>query len=248
MMVAMNSILGLPWLVASTVPCIMHVMAMSDKAQDGTVLSIQESRLTGFFTHGLVACSIFALGIIKLIPMPVLYGVFLFMGLVALPAQQFWQRILLLFMEPKKYPSTPYTDYMQIKRVHLFTFIQAIFFALLYAVKSIKTIAIAFPLMILLCIPARIYLLPKFFSKDELILLDGSPERIEKWIAKREREDDREVWEQKQSLVEKGDSSTDEKDKDSSDDSVKDSILKGRLSPDGIELFHEKLDDSEQTA
>ena len=189
-MVAVNSILGLPWLVASTVPCVMHITAMSEKTKDGETLSLQESRLTGLFTHILVLCSIMALGLIKLIPLPVLYGVFLFMGLVALPAQEFWQRFLMFFMQPEKYPSTPYTDYLSIKRVHLYTFIQLIFFGLLYTVKNWKSIAIAFPVMILLCIPARIYLLPRIFEHHELILLDGTPEDIEYWIAKKQGDEE----------------------------------------------------------
>jgi len=78
---------------------------------------------------------------------------------------------------------TPYTKYVKpLGRVHLFTAIELLFFAMLYVVKSFKMIAIAFPIMILLCIPVRIYLLPKIFSEDELILLDGSPEAIERWI------------------------------------------------------------------
>ena len=182
-MVAVNSILGLPWLVASTVPCIMHITAMSERTKEGETLSVQESRLTGFLTHVLVLATCFALNVIKLIPLPVLYGVFLFMGLVALPAQQLWQRILLLFQQPAKIAETPYTKYIKpLKRVHLFTAIQLFFFILLYLVKSFKTIAIAFPIMILLCIPVRMYLLPKIFSEDELTLLDGSPEEIEEWI------------------------------------------------------------------
>ena len=75
------------------------VSAMTEKTKEGVVLSVQESRLTGFFTHVLVLASLMALSTIKLIPLPVLYGVFLFMGLVALPAQQFWQRFLLFFMQ-----------------------------------------------------------------------------------------------------------------------------------------------------
>ena len=182
-MVAVNSILGLPWLVASTVPCIMHITAMSERTKDGETTSVQESRLTGFLTHVLVLACCFALNIIKLIPLAVLYGVFLFMGLVALPGQQLWQRILLLFQQPERIAETPYTKYVKpLKRVHLFTAIQLFFFALLYVVKSFKMIAIAFPIMILLCIPVRMYLLPKIFSNDELVLLDGSPEEIEEWI------------------------------------------------------------------
>jgi amino acid transporter len=107
LMMIVVSILGLPWLVASTVPCIMHVTAMSEQNRHGETESIQESRLTVFFTHVLLLGSIPALSVIKLIPLPVLYGVFLFMGWVALPAQQFWQRFLLFFQQPSKIAGTP---------------------------------------------------------------------------------------------------------------------------------------------
>ena len=59
----------------------MHVQAMSERTKDGEVIAVQESRLTGFFTHVLVLVSLGFLWLIKLIPLPVLYGVFLFMGL-----------------------------------------------------------------------------------------------------------------------------------------------------------------------
>jgi len=191
-MIAVNSILGLPWLVASTVPCIMHISAMQTTTKDGTVESLQESRLTGFFTHALVLATCFALNAIKLLPLPVLYGVFLFMGLVALPAQQFWQRILLFFQQSSMIlDTTAYTKYVRpIRKVHFFTLIQLFFFVLLYAVKNYKKISISFPLFILLCIPVRIYLLPKIFSEDELTLLDGTPEEIEDWILNKTEIDD----------------------------------------------------------
>lgn len=187
-MMIVNSILGLPWLVASTVPCIMHVTAMSEKDRHGVTQSIQESRLTGFFTHILLLASIFALSVIKLIPLSVLYGVFLFMGLVALPAQQFWQRFLLFFQQPDKVASTPYTDNMPVKRINLYTILQLVMFGLLYGVKNYKTISIGFPLFILLCIPVRLYVLPKIFTEDELTLLDGTPEEIESWLLKNDPE------------------------------------------------------------
>jgi hypothetical protein len=41
----------------------------------------------------------------------------------------------------------------------------------------------------LLCIPARLYFLPKFFEGWELLLLDGEDENIEAWVeAKRARD------------------------------------------------------------
>ncbi|CAJ1936415.1 unnamed protein product [Cylindrotheca closterium] len=187
-MVLVNSLMGLPWLVASTVPCIMHITAMQEKDDKGEVKFIQESRLTGLFTHGLVLACIFALSVIKLIPLPVLYGVFLFMGLVALPGQQFYQRFVLLFQQPSKITKNHYTTHVPMNRIHKYTMFQFLFFGIVCVVREIKSISIAFPVMVLLCIPARLYLHPRLFSKDELTLLDGSPEEIEKWLLKNDPE------------------------------------------------------------
>lgn len=72
-MVFINSLLGLPWLVAATVRSLNHVHALADKSPDGKILSVQETRLTPLFVHLLCLASIFALDILKLIPVPVLY-------------------------------------------------------------------------------------------------------------------------------------------------------------------------------
>ena len=162
---------------------------MAEKSPDGTFLSVHETRLSNLGIHLLVFITIFALDALKLIPVPVLYGVFLFMGLVSLGSNQFWGRMMMFFMQPSKYPVQPYTQYMAPKRMHLFTAIQLFFFASLYVVKSIKVIAIAFPILIALCIPVRIYLLPKIFNEDELILIDSDPNTVKMWIANKEQEE-----------------------------------------------------------
>lgn len=68
------AILG-QWLVAATVRSLNHIMAMAEKSPDGTILSIQETRLTHLGIHLLCLITIFALDVLKLIPVPVLYGV-----------------------------------------------------------------------------------------------------------------------------------------------------------------------------
>ena len=78
-MAAVNGILGLPVLVAATVRSLNHVHALAEKDPSGRIESVQETRLTHLFIHVLVLVSLFALEVLKLIPMPVLYGVFLFM-------------------------------------------------------------------------------------------------------------------------------------------------------------------------
>ncbi|KAL7524731.1 hypothetical protein ACHAXR_001809 [Thalassiosira sp. AJA248-18] len=97
--------------------------------------------------------------------------------------------MLMFLMQPSKYPVQPYTQYMKPKRMHLFTAIQLFSFALLYTVKSIKTIAIAFPILIALCIPLRLYALPKIFTEDELVLIDSDPKTVKTWIAHHEAEE-----------------------------------------------------------
>ena len=110
----------------------------------------------------------------------------------SLGTNQFWGRMLMLFMQPTKYPVQPYTQYMKPKRMHLFTLIQLLLFAALYAVKSIKTIAIAFPILIAACIPVRLFILPLIFTDDELVLIDSDPNTVKAWIANREAGEDEE--------------------------------------------------------
>lgn len=182
LMIAVNSMFGLPWLVAATVRSLNHLHALGKKTPDGKFVSVQETRLSNLLVHSLVLASIFALNVIKLIPVPVLYGVFLYMGLVSLGTNQFWKRITMFFMQPTRYPTEPYTQYMKPKNMHTYTAIQFALFATLYAVKSIKAIAIAFPIVIAACIPFRLYILPKVFTEGELIVLDSEDEAIEEWI------------------------------------------------------------------
>lgn len=79
----------------------------------------------------------------------------------------------------------PFTKYMKFKRIHLFTCIQLFIFAALYVIKAIKSVAIAFPLVIALGIPIRLYLLPKIFTQDELILIDGDDDEIKEHLNQR---------------------------------------------------------------
>ena len=147
---------------------------------------MQETRLTSLLAHALVGLSLVFLKLLRLIPLPVLLGVFLFMGLSSLPGIQFWNRILLFFKQPSLYPETPYTKYIEKKRIHLYTVLQIVFFCGIFIVQNTKSIAIIFPFMTLLCIPGRLFLLPKFLEGWELLLLDGDNEDIEEWVALKE--------------------------------------------------------------
>ena len=185
--ILVNSMFGLPWLCAATVRSVNHLQALATKDEKGTtIVSVQETRLTHLLIHVLVLVTLFAMQILKLLPMSVLYGVFLYMGITALSGNQFYERILMIFMEPSKYPQRAYTKCISHAAMHKMTAVQLFLFALLYVVKTIKSIAIGFPLIIAACIPIRIHLLPKMFDADVLTLLDGDDDEIKACIEKKE--------------------------------------------------------------
>lgn len=173
---------GLPWLCAATVRSVNHLIALSEKDESGRhVVSVQETRLTHLIIHLLITATVFSLQVLKNIPMSVLYGIFLYMGVTSLAGNQFYERIHMMFMQPtsKRYPKRHYNEqYVARKAMAKYTFYQLALFILLYVVKSIKSIAIAFPVIIALCVPVRSYFMPKQFTPEELILLDGDDDEI----------------------------------------------------------------------
>ena len=148
------SFLGLPWFVAATVLALSHINSlkmMSENTAPGekpTFVGIREQRGTTLVMSILIGLSIFLAKVLSLIPMAVLYGVFLFMGVSALRGMQLIDRILILFMPPKHQPDHKYLRYVSTNRVHLFTVIQILGLSLLYAIKTIKEVSILFPLMV----------------------------------------------------------------------------------------------------
>ncbi|CAB9523138.1 Electroneutral sodium bicarbonate exchanger 1 [Seminavis robusta] len=87
-----------------------------------------------------------------------------------------------LLQPPSRYPETVFLKYMESKRVHMYTVFQMCFFAGIFVVMNVKAISIAFPFMTFLCIPSRLFFLPRFFAGWELTLLDGEEDSIEEWV------------------------------------------------------------------
>ena len=61
---------------------------------------VNEQRVSNFLQSLLVAASVCAMPAIKLIPTSVLCGYFAYMAIDSLPGNQFWERMLLLFIAP----------------------------------------------------------------------------------------------------------------------------------------------------
>lgn len=61
---------------------------------------VNEQRASNLFQSLLVGAAVFAVPIINMIPTSVLWGYFAYMALDSLPGNQFWERLLLLFITP----------------------------------------------------------------------------------------------------------------------------------------------------
>ncbi|XP_029022168.1 sodium bicarbonate cotransporter 3-like isoform X10 [Betta splendens] len=189
-MLGVCSIMGLPWFVAATVLSISHVNSLkvesgcSAPGEQPKFLGIREQRVTGIMIFVLMGSSVFMTSVLKFIPMPVLYGVFLYMGVSSLKGIQFFDRIKLFGMPAKHQPDLIYLRYVPLWKVHIFTLVQLTCLVLLWVIK-VSAAAVVFPMMVLALVFIR-KLLDLFFTKRELSWLDDlMPE------SKKKKEDDK---------------------------------------------------------
>uniref|UniRef100_A0A671YYV5 Anion exchange protein n=1 Tax=Sparus aurata TaxID=8175 RepID=A0A671YYV5_SPAAU len=175
-MLGVCSVMGLPWFVAATVLSISHVNSLklesecSAPGEQPKFLGIREQRFTGLMIFTLMGCSVFMTSMLKFIPMPVLYGVFLYMGASSLRGIQFFDRLRLFSMPAKHQPDFIYLRHVPLRKVHLFTIVQLSCLILLWVIKTSKA-AIVFPMMVLALVFIR-KLLDLMFTKRELSWLD----------------------------------------------------------------------------
>ncbi|XP_036454854.1 solute carrier family 4 member 4a isoform X1 [Colossoma macropomum] len=184
-LIALCSFMGLPWYVAATVISIAHIDSLkmetetSAPGEQPKFLGVREQRVTGVCVFLLTGLSVFMSPILKFIPMPVLYGVFLYMGVASLNGVQFMDRLQLLLMPAKHQPDLIYLRHVPLRKVHLFTFVQMLCLALLWILKS-TVAAIVFPVMILALVAVR-KAMDYVFSQHDLSFLDDViPEKDKK--------------------------------------------------------------------
>ncbi|KFV19300.1 Band 3 anion transport protein, partial [Tauraco erythrolophus] len=167
------ALFGMPWLTATTVRTITHANALtvmsksSSAGEKSQILEVKEQRISGLLVAVLIGVSILMEPILKYVPLAVLFGIFLYMGVTSLFGIQLFDRVLLLLMPPKYHPNEPYVTRVKTWRMHLFTFTQIIVLVLLWVVKSTPA-SLALPFILILTVPLRRVLLPKIFRDIEL--------------------------------------------------------------------------------
>ena len=181
-LIGICSVFGLPWLVAATVRSLAHVRGLATveevispgSAARERITHVQETRITGLAIHLLIAFSLLLLPALKVVPMSVLFGIFLFMGVVSLAGNQFFERMTLWLMDPELYPSTHYIRQVPVRVIHKFTLLQLACLGLLCAVtlSPFESLRLSFPLFIALLVPMR-FLASRMFDAEHLESLDA---------------------------------------------------------------------------
>uniref|UniRef100_T1INN8 Anion exchange protein n=1 Tax=Strigamia maritima TaxID=126957 RepID=T1INN8_STRMM len=172
------ALIGGPWMSAAIVRAISHIMSLTVMSRSHApgdkpyILGVKEQRVTNFCVSLLVGVSVAMAPLLRLIPVPVLFGVFLYMGFVSMIGVQFIERLHLLAMPVKHHPDVVYVRRVRTFKMHAFTIIQLCCISLLWFVKESPG-AIGLPFVLLLMIPLRRYLFKFGFSENELQALDG---------------------------------------------------------------------------
>lgn len=180
LLVGVCSLFGLPWMVAATVRSINHVRSLAEMESHGgedRIVSVNETRVSGLVVHMMVGLSLLFLSYIAEVPMSVLFGLFLYMGVASMRNNQFFERLRLWVMDPKLQPPTHYLRRVPTGVVHKFTVIQLACLTVLWVVK-VSAFGIVFPLFIGLLVPVR-FLLNRFFDRSHLAFLDAEEEPAE---------------------------------------------------------------------
>ncbi|XP_039142991.1 boron transporter 1-like [Dioscorea cayenensis subsp. rotundata] len=143
-------------------------------------VEVKEQRLSNLLQAVMVAGCVAAMPLLKKIPTSVLWGYFAFMAIESLPGNQFWERILLLFTAPSRrykvldeYHAT-FVESVPFKAIAIFTLFQTSYLLLCFGLTWIPIAGVLFPLLIMLLVPVRQYILPKFFKGAHLTDLDAA--------------------------------------------------------------------------
>ncbi|XP_054908848.1 anion exchange protein 3 isoform X2 [Poeciliopsis prolifica] len=174
---AVCPLFGLPWLTAATVRSVTHVNAltvMSKATAPGEkpmIQEVKEQRLTGLLVAVLVGMSIVMTDVLRHIPLAVLFGIFLYMGVTSLTGIQLYERITLMVTPAKHHPDHIYVTKVKTWRMNMFTAIQLACIVALWVVKS-TVASLAFPFILIMTVPLRRLVLSRIFEERELQALD----------------------------------------------------------------------------
>ncbi|RAL67536.1 hypothetical protein DID88_008291 [Monilinia fructigena] len=145
-----------------------HLKSVTSHVVEQRVSNLSQGLLTlGTMTGPLLI-------VIHLIPQGVLAGLFFVMGIQALLGNGITTKILFLLKDSSLTPSSdPLRHLPRRSAIWIFVAIQLFGFGATFAITQ-TIAAVGFPVIIFALIPVRIWVLPKWFTKEELGVLDGA--------------------------------------------------------------------------
>ena len=155
-----------------THPLILEGTRVMRALEERKYVDIMESRVTGFTIHAMILSSLLLLPLLSFIPIPVISGIFLYLGLKIMKGNLFFERLGDIMLEESRFKAMP--PYRNLNRGTLGRYLatQAIALAVIWLLKSNKKYSIFFPACIGVLAFMRRYVLPRFFAYSELKLLD----------------------------------------------------------------------------
>ncbi|KAK6937228.1 Bicarbonate transporter-like, transmembrane domain [Dillenia turbinata] len=143
-------------------------------------VEVKEQRLSNLLQASMVGACVAAMPFLRKIPTSVLWGYFAYMAIESLPGNQFWERILLLFTAPSRrykvleeYHAT-FVETVPFRTIAIFTIFQTVYLLVCFGITWVPIAGVLFPMLIMILVPVRQYILPKFFKGPHLQDLDAA--------------------------------------------------------------------------
>lgn len=156
------------------------VFDIEKEIDDLLPVEVKEQRVSNLLQATMVGGCVAAMPVLRMIPTSVLWGYFAYMAIESLPGNQFWERILLLFTAPSRrykvledYHAT-LVETVPFKSIVAFTIFQTLYLLACFGITWVPIAGLLFPLLIMLLVPVRQYILPKFFKGAHLQDLDAA--------------------------------------------------------------------------
>ncbi|KAL6421033.1 hypothetical protein ACFW04_013566 [Cataglyphis niger] len=170
-------LMGAPWCCAASVRSLTHVSAVTVMSRTHApgdkphIVEVKEQRVSALLVAILIGVSVLMAPLLRRVPMSVLLGVFLYMGISSTNGVQLFDRVKLFFMPVKHHGTANYVRRVQTYKMHVFTLIQILCLVVLWIVKSTRA-ALALPFFLILMMPLRAQM-SHFFTAAELRALDS---------------------------------------------------------------------------
>ena len=110
----LGSFFGSPWVCAATVRAVAHVSALTVMStthapgEQPKIVNVKDQRVSFLLVSILLGVSVAMAPLLQKVPFPVLFGVFLYMGVSGINGIQLFDRIALVLQPVKHHPSVSY--------------------------------------------------------------------------------------------------------------------------------------------